>query len=251
MDISQNMNQKENKDLSTHTANTNSFSNNNYQNPYNYTLPQIPTPYNINPFPILSNPFISYMNPFLNFSSQFINPQKETKDEEKQKNEINIKNKKKFKRKSMPEDDEDLKEVEIKEQKEKFIENKNKNTEESNDENNDSKEDNIYVYTENEKKYLYIFHKPSKDKKFYELRCKDRNCKGRAKINIDTDIITITQKCKIEDFENHNYIQEEIIRKKIGNKKATLDETKDPKFQKYYFIESYSQYPSLNYNEIL
>ena len=26
---------------------------------------------------------------------------------------------------------------------------------------------------------------------------------------------------------------------------------KDPKFKKYYFIESYLQYPTLNYNEIL
>ena len=101
------------------------------------------------------------------------------------------------------------------------------------------------------KKIFVQFHNVSKEKNYYELRCKDRNCNGRAKINIDTGIISITQKCTIEDYENHNYIQEGIIRKKIRNKETTLDEMKDPKFKKYYFIESYLQYPTLNYNEIL
>ena len=45
----------------------------------------------------------------------------------------------------MPEDDEDLEEPDIKEQKEQFIENTNKNKEESNVENNDYKEDNTYI----------------------------------------------------------------------------------------------------------
>ena len=98
---------------------------------------------------------------------------------------------------------------------------------------------------------MYSFHKVSKEKNYYEIRCKDRNCNGRAKINIDTGIISITQKCTIEDYENLNYIQEEIIRKKIRNKETILDEMKDPKFQKYNFIKSYLQNPTLNYNEIL
>ena len=64
-------------------------------------------------------------------------------------------------------------------------------------------------------------------------------------------IISITQKYTIEHYENHIYFQQEIIRKKIRNKEATLNEIKGPKFQKYIFIESYLQNPTLNYNEIL
>ena len=123
--------------------------------------------------------------------------------------------------------------------------------EEMDDINKDINRDNIYIYTEEGKKYLYVFQKISKEKDFYELRCKDRNCNGRAKININNNIMIITQKCSLDDYESHNYIQDEIIRKKIKNKEATLEEMKDPKFQKHYFIESYLQYPTLNYNEIL
>ena len=59
------------------------------------------------------------MNPNLNFPPQIINQQKGNQDEEKSKIDINIKNKKKFKRKTMPDDD-DIKAIDIKEPKEKI-----------------------------------------------------------------------------------------------------------------------------------
>lgn len=84
----------------------------------------------------------------------------------------------------------------------------------------ESYKDCIYVYTDNNNnKYLYTYQKVTSDKKTYELRYKDRlNCKGRAKYNIEEKAIIVTQICSIE-YENHNYIKNEIIRKKLEIKK--------------------------------
>ena len=92
--------------------------------------------------------------------------------------------------------------------------------------------------------------KPIKIKKIVELRCKDRlNCKGRARYNVEDGIINITQNCTLK-YEEHNYSKNIIIQNKIRNKTATLEEMKEKIFQKYYFIESFMNYPTLNYNEI-
>ena len=59
MNTSQNLNKEENKDIPNNPNNVNLFTINNYHNPYNYAYPQLPTPFNINPFQILNNLFIS------------------------------------------------------------------------------------------------------------------------------------------------------------------------------------------------
>ena len=81
-------------------------------------------------------------------------------------------------------DEDDIKAIDIKEPKEKIQDNNyNKKIDKLNDTINDSEKNNIYIFIEEGKKYLYSFHKVSKEKNYYEIRCKDRNCNGRAKIN--------------------------------------------------------------------
>ena len=102
----------------------------------------------------------------------------------------------------------------------------------------------------NNNKILYAYHKANNNKKIVELRCKDRlNCKGRAIYNVEDGVINITQNCTLK-YEEHNYSKNIIIQNKIRNKTATLEEMKEKIFQKYYFIESFMNYPTLNYNEI-
>ena len=134
----------------------------------------------------------------------------------------------------------------------------NKNTQEK-DNNLDSESDeeefkyNTYVYynAKERNKYLFTAHKVSKNKAYIELRCKDRKqCKGRAKFNISNEIITITQPCTIK-YEVHNYVKSDIFREKINNNIATNEEMKEFEFQKSFFIETYSKYPTLSYNQIL
>ena len=97
---------------------------------------------------------------------------------------------------------------------------------------------------------MYTFQRFALDKQFYELRCKDRlNCKGRAKYNIDDKTIIVSQKCSI-DYEQHNYAQEEIIYNKIKSNNVTSEEMKEFKYQKFFFINTFINYPTLNYNEI-
>ena len=66
----------------------------------------------------------------------------------------------------------------------------------------------IYVFKDNNNKYLYTFHKKSNNN-IYALRCKDRtNRKGRACYNL-LKIISVTQQCSVE-YENHNYVQNKL-----------------------------------------
>ena len=231
----------------------------------------------INPFPILKpfnclnnnlqnnpnlmnpfiNPFILYPNMLQkgNFSGNMI-----------LQNDTSTNPNKSYKRADM-QNDTDLDNIPIeKDKKEKMVINKAKNKnkdkiekqEHNNSLNSDSDDEkgfkyNTYVYyDEKEKnKYLFTAHKLSKNKEFIELRCKERKeCKGRAKFNLSNEVITITQPCTIK-YELHNYVKSEIIREKIHNNSATNEEMNSYEYQKMFFIETFSNYPTLNYNQIL
>ena len=90
---------------------------------------------------------------------------------------------------------------------------------------NKNKDDNIlkesiFIYKDsNENKILYSFQQISKDGNYYELRCKDRNCSGRAKYIIESEEIKQTKECSISKFEDHNYIKEKYIKEKIKKNK--------------------------------
>ena len=111
----------------------------------------------------------------------------------------------------------------------------------------------IYIYIDNDNnKYFYTFQKVSSDDNFFELRCKDRNnCKGRAKYDIQTGEINVTQKCTLIKYEDHNYIKEERIKEKIRNQDLSSIEMEDSLYQKLYFQEIYSTYPTMTYNQIV
>ena len=50
---------------------------------------------------------------------------------------------------------------------------------------------------------------------------------GPAKYNIKTKIITISQNCSLENYEDLSYIKEEIIREKIKKIEVSLNEMKN------------------------
>ena len=246
--------------------------NNRYQSiTNNNQLPNHNFVFNPNSNIISNNPFnTTFNNPFLlpNFYyNPFMNPLIYNNPN------INVNNTDKishFKRTNIDNDDdlkdlkeplfekvkfEDLKKIEpksLKIKKEKTTNNKYDDESSENEEINNNYPG-IYVYIDNDKnKYLYVFHKKSQNTKIIELRCKDRkNCKGRAQYNLETEEIKVTIKCTIDKYENHNYLKSQIIKDKINKDIVTKEEMKEPEFQKYYFTETHSKYPSLSYNEIL
>ena len=116
-------------------------------------------------------------------------------------------------------------------------------SEKYNEEDQGENKKDIYIYTDNQKrKYFYTYHKISKNKDYYQLRCKDRKCNGRAKYDLEKKEIIITQDCTLNNYEEHNYLKSEIIRNKIKNNEATLEDMNDLEYQKYFFIETYLQY---------
>ena len=89
---------------------------------------------------------------------------------------------------------------------------------------------------------IYTFHKISSDEQNYELRCKDRNCKERAKYTLINKDIHITQECTLDEYDSHNYIKEIKIREKIVKNDIEPDEMKEYIYQKIYFEEKFKQY---------
>ena len=83
----------------------------------------------------------------------------------------------------------------------------------------DDEENNIFNEFPN-KYTLYIQEDKDKNRKIYsyhkehgftyDLRCKDRNCEGRAQYDLTDKIIKITQDCSIENKE-HNYVKEKLF----------------------------------------
>ena len=62
---------------------------------------------------------------------------------------------------------------------------------------------------------IYTYYKTYKE--MYYLRCYDRKCSGAEAYNITNVKIEETLKCS-KTYENHNYIKESIIKKKLKNK---------------------------------
>ena len=62
---------------------------------------------------------------------------------------------------------------------------------------------------------MYSFHRRVKN--IYNLRCTDRQCKGTADYDIESGKVTINKPCT-KNYENHSYIKEEIVIKKIRAK---------------------------------
>ena len=107
------------------------------------------------------------------------------------------------------------------------------------------------MYTQMKKNnYLYAFQKILNNGLFYDLRCKDRSCKGRVKYDINKREIIIIQSYILAEYENHNYVKEKLIKKRINRNE--IDERICMNiYIKKYFQETYAQYPTMTYNQIL
>ena len=116
----------------------------------------------------------------------------------------------------------------------------------------DDEENNIFNEFPN-KYTLYIQEDKDKNKKIYsyhkehgftyDLRCKDRNCEGRAQHDLTDKIIKITQDCSIE-YKEHNYVKEKLFFEKIEKNMVNEDEIKDYENQKFYFKYMHLNYPT-------
>ena len=122
----------------------------------------------------------------------------------------------------------------------------------------DDEENNIFNQCPN-KYTLYIQEDKDKNKKIYtyhkehgftyDLRCKDRNCEGRAQYDITDKIIKIKQDCSI-GYNEHNYIKEKLFFEKIEKNMVNENEIKEYENQKFYFKYMHLNYPTKNYLDI-
>ena len=109
----------------------------------------------------------------------------------------------------------------------------------------------LYSYIDEDNNIkLYSVKKYIKGKEEIFLTCKDRNCKGTGKYNIESAKITIINECSLL-YHEHNYVKEKISIDKIKSGEATsYDMTKDI-YQAAYFNYMKDLHPSLSYDNIL
>ena len=107
----------------------------------------------------------------------------------------------------------------------------------------------IFFYeNKNSQKQMFSFHRRVKNT--YNLRCSDRPCKGTADYDIENGKITINKPCT-KNYENHSYIKEELIIKKIRAKEITKDDLiNNIENQEIYFKYLYAEHPNLTYYDI-
>ena len=95
---------------------------------------------------------------------------------------------------------------------------------------------------------MYSFHRRVKNT--YNLRCSDRQCKGTADYDIESGKVTINKSCT-KNYENHSYIKEELIIKKIRANEITKEDLLDNiENQEIYFKYLYAEHPNLTYYDI-
>ena len=127
-----------------------------------------------------------------------------------------------------------------------------KKTEENKNDNksNDLDKYCLFLHEDEEKnKKIYTFHRDHGNK--YDLRCKDRNCLGTAKYDVESGEIKITKKCSITNFNEHNYVKEKSFIERIKANQVENDEMKNPQNQKFFFKYSYIENPNLTYLDVI
>ena len=108
----------------------------------------------------------------------------------------------------------------------------------------------VIFFYENDRsqKKMYSFHR--KINNIYNLRCTDRHCKGTADYDIETGKIIPNKQCT-KNYENHSYIKEELIIKKIRAEEITKEDLIDNiENQEIYFKYLYAEHPNLTYYDI-
>ena len=110
----------------------------------------------------------------------------------------------------------------------------------------------LYIYRDKDddkKIYYYLFHRKKNNYNDYDLRCKDRNCKGTTSLE-NEDIFIIKTKCSLT-YEQHNYVKEILAYNKIKNNTVTEEEMKLEFFKKAYFKINIETFPCIKYEDIL
>ena len=95
---------------------------------------------------------------------------------------------------------------------------------------------------------MYTYHKTHRE--YYYLRCKDRQCFGTAKYNQINGNIEEMAKCS-KLFENHNYVRESRIKKKIEENNMTSEDLENNlENQEIYFKYIHEIHPTIGYYDI-
>jgi hypothetical protein len=55
----------------------------------------------------------------------------------------------------------------------------------------------------------------------------------------------------LAEYENHNYVKEKLIKERINRNEIDEKDMSEYLYQKIYFKETYAQYPTMRYNQIL
>ena len=95
----------------------------------------------------------------------------------------------------------------------------------------------------------YIYHR--KNNYHYDLRCKDRKCKGTGKYILETGETIVNKECSIKNYFDHNYAKKAFIIQKIEKNEIEDEDMNKEEYQTQYFKFIHINYPSLLYNDIL
>ena len=118
----------------------------------------------------------------------------------------------------------------------------------------------IIFQTMKKKEYIYIMMKIKTKNYIVSIKYQQINNSLNYDVQIgeiaeeEQDIIlkkkeiSIIKESTLVEYEMHNYIKEQIIIEKIKQNKVSNEEMKNPLFQKFYFLETFLNYPHLTYN---
>ena len=81
--------------------------------------------------------------------------------------------------------------------------------------------------------HIYRYNDSNKSKTVYYLKCNDLSRKARAKIEYEITICTVP--CSIKSFDDHSYVNDEIILQKFASSEITKIYMQDEKMHKYFF----------------
>lgn len=106
----------------------------------------------------------------------------------------------------------------------------------------------FFILNQNKNEKMHSYHKTYKE--YYDLRYIDRQYSGTVKYNQIKSKIEEMNKCS-KLFENHNYMKETLIKKKIADNNITSDELENNlENQEIFFKYNYEIHPTIGYYDI-
>ena len=95
----------------------------------------------------------------------------------------------------------------------------------------------------------YIYHRKNND--HYDLRCRDRKCKGAGKYILETGKTIVNKEFSIKNYFDHNYAKKAFIIQKIEKNEIEDEDMNKEEYQTQFFKYIHINYPPLLYNDIL